>query len=88
MATSGLDGASQTELRHRYQPEMDPEWSESLPYGGKVYLARKKKPDPMYVRVFEVRNLRVSISDVSCKRLMGNIVPHHAPSCPSSHVSI
>ncbi|XP_041375533.1 secretory immunoglobulin A-binding protein EsiB-like [Gigantopelta aegis] len=53
MATSGLEGASQAELRHRYQPELDPEWNPNLPYGGKVYLARKKKSDPMYVRVLE-----------------------------------
>ncbi|VDH93957.1 uncharacterized protein LOC143080534 [Mytilus galloprovincialis] len=36
------------------QPENeDPEWDPSLPYGGKVYLARKKKPDPLYVRIIE-----------------------------------
>lgn len=38
------------------QPENeDPEWDPSLPYGGKVYLARKKKPDPLYVRIIEVQ---------------------------------
>ena len=30
------------------------DWDPNLPYGGKVYLARRKKPDPLWVRVTEV----------------------------------
>ena len=37
----------------RWQPAPG-EWNPNLPYGGKVYLARKKKPDPLWVRVVEV----------------------------------
>jgi len=44
-----------SELRQRLIPENEPEYDSSLPYGGKVYLARKKKADPMYIRVAEVR---------------------------------
>ena len=42
-------------VRRRYTPENDPEWNPDLPYGGKVYLARKMKPDPLHVRLFEVK---------------------------------
>ena len=38
----------------RWSPSQDPDWDESLPYGGKVYLARKKKADPLYIRIAEV----------------------------------
>ena len=37
-----------------YTPPRGDDWDDSLPYGGKVYLARRKKPDPLYVRVIEV----------------------------------
>ena len=30
------------------------DWNPNLPYGGKVYLARKKKPDPWWVTTLEV----------------------------------
>ena len=36
----------------RYQPGDD--WDPSLPYGGKVYLARKRIKDPLWVRIGEV----------------------------------
>lgn len=41
--------------QERYQPKPG-DWDPSLPYGGKVYLARKKKPDPLWVKVLEVSN--------------------------------
>ena len=31
------------------------EWDPDLPYGGKVYLARKLMDDPLWVKVAEVR---------------------------------
>jgi len=31
------------------------DWDPNLPYGGKVYLARRKKPEPLWIRVTEVR---------------------------------
>lgn len=37
----------------RWQPQ-DGDWNPDLPYGGKVYLARKKKPDPWWVLALEV----------------------------------
>ncbi len=55
MATASAADIGGTELRHRYEPEQDPEWNSELPYGGKVYLARKKKADPLYMKVLEVR---------------------------------
>jgi len=30
------------------------DWDPDLPYGGKVYLARRKKPDPWWVTALEV----------------------------------
>ena len=31
-----------------------PSWDPNLPYGGKVYLARRKKPDPWWITALEV----------------------------------
>jgi len=31
------------------------DWDPDLPYGGKVYLARRKKPDPWWITTLEVR---------------------------------
>ncbi|KAJ8303047.1 hypothetical protein KUTeg_019443 [Tegillarca granosa] len=59
-ATEPLLGES--ELRHRWQPQNDPDWDPDLPYGGKVYLARKKKPDPMHVRVAEAVVIILTLS--------------------------
>ncbi|XP_033755139.1 uncharacterized protein LOC117338065 [Pecten maximus] len=52
MATFSRTGAEQ-EIRQRLIPENEPEYDSSLPYGGKVYLARKKKSDPWHIRVAE-----------------------------------
>jgi len=30
------------------------DWDPNLPYGGKVYLARRKKPDPWWITAVEV----------------------------------
>jgi len=57
MASSAA-GMSQTAgLRQRFVPEEDSEWDPSLPYGGKVFLARRKKPDPFHIRAIEVKNI-------------------------------
>ena len=37
---------------HKSQEYKD--WDPDLPYGGKVYLARRRKPDPLWIRVTEV----------------------------------
>lgn len=37
--------------KERYVPT---DWDTNLPYGGKVYLARRKLPDPLWVRITEV----------------------------------
>ena len=55
-----MASSSESELRQRLLPESDAQRDEELsfadlPYSGKVYMARKKKPDPLYVRVLEVR---------------------------------
>lgn len=36
-----------------------PDYDPRLPYGPKVYVARRKKPDPWWVTAIEVRRLRV-----------------------------
>jgi len=36
------------------QQRYDADWDPSLPYGGKVFLARRKKPDPWWFLVLEV----------------------------------
>jgi len=35
------------------------DWDSNLPYGGKVYLARRKKPDPWWITTLEVEGLEV-----------------------------
>ena len=42
------DNKEQEQLKHK-------DWDPNLPYGGKVYLARRKKPEPLWIRVTEVR---------------------------------
>ena len=49
--TTASEGKKKTE-----EPKQK-EWDSNLPYGGKVYLARKKKPDPWWVTTLEVRRL-------------------------------
>lgn len=59
-----MASAADSELRHRLLPESEhDDGSEQgtsladLPYSGKVFMARKKKPDPTYVRVLEVSQI-------------------------------
>ena len=40
----------------RWQPGPSDEWDPNIPYGGKVYLARKKKPQGWLMTIFEVCN--------------------------------
>jgi hypothetical protein len=56
-ASIGTSGVRQRLIPHETE---DPDWDPNLPYGGKVYLARKKKPDPLYVTVIEV-HLKINI---------------------------
>jgi len=53
------EGARQRPRRHlneegRYEPPAGSDWNPDLPYGGKVYLARKKMADPWWVLIIEV----------------------------------
>ena len=54
------EGGSMRQRSHKSKdkkskPERyDADWDPSLPYGGKVYLARRKKPDPWWVLCLEV----------------------------------
>lgn len=57
MAAFSRAGVEQ-EVRQRLIPEHEPEYDSNLPYGGKVYLARKKKPDSWYIVIAEVSKLR------------------------------
>lgn len=51
---SGISNSSEASgLRQRYVPETS-ECDSELPYGGKVFLARKKSRDPTHIRVIEV----------------------------------
>ncbi|KAK6185549.1 hypothetical protein SNE40_007757 [Patella caerulea] len=54
MASSGIGSGVGESVRQRWTPELDPEWDPNLPYGGKVYLARKKKADPFHVKSIEI----------------------------------
>lgn len=54
-------GSENAGIRQRYVPDKDSEWNPSLPYGGKVYLARKKKQDPYYVTAIEVISSRYEL---------------------------
>jgi hypothetical protein len=41
--------------RHKDQGQrFDEDWDPNMPYGGKVYLARMKKPDPWWILCLEV----------------------------------
>jgi len=44
---------SSSKGKPRWNPAWDPDYDPSLPYGGKVFLPRKKKPDPTWVTVTE-----------------------------------
>jgi hypothetical protein len=52
-ADKGRVPTSRNKVRQRYQPPPG-DWDPDIPYGGKVYLPRKKKDDSIYVRVAEV----------------------------------
>ncbi|KAL3859926.1 hypothetical protein ACJMK2_010108 [Sinanodonta woodiana] len=47
------DVGANSGLRQRWIPENDSVWNPDLPYGGKVYLARRKKPDGWFVTTIE-----------------------------------
>ena len=52
-----MAAAADTELRQRLLPEdsrVDGPELQELPYSGKVFMARKKKPDPWWVTICEV----------------------------------
>jgi len=51
------------------------DWDPNLPYGGKVYLARRKKPDPWWITTLEVREFRASIM------MSFNVVPRYYYLC-------
>ncbi|KAK3085399.1 hypothetical protein FSP39_002740 [Pinctada imbricata] len=57
-----MAGVGESELRQRLIPESEPDYDPNLPYGGKVFLARRKKPDPLYVRVIEALVLICTLS--------------------------
>ncbi|XP_014680682.1 PREDICTED: secretory immunoglobulin A-binding protein EsiB-like [Priapulus caudatus] len=40
-------------VRQRYKP-LKEDWDPDLPYGGRVYLARRKKPDALWIQVLQV----------------------------------
>ena len=54
-------GTSERRSERRWQPAPGSDWDPDLPYGGKVYLARKKKPDSLWVRVTEVRTTVITL---------------------------
>lgn len=45
------------EIRRRYVPDQD--FDDNLPYGGKVVLAKKKKPESWFVTSIEVTEFLV-----------------------------
>ena len=44
----------QPKSKNGEEQRYDADWDPSLPYGGKVFLARRKKPDPRWFIVLEV----------------------------------
>lgn len=49
-----LLGAAEQTVRKRNISEKKKHWTENIPEYAKVYLARRKKPDPAYVKIIEV----------------------------------
>ena len=45
---------AQPKRRSIWKPSPEDDWDPNVPYGGKVYLARKLKEDPMWIKVGEV----------------------------------
>lgn len=48
-----LLGAAEQTVRKRNISEKKKHWTENIPEYAKVYLARRKKPDPAYVKIIE-----------------------------------
>ena len=48
---------AEEEIRRRLL-DVAPEPNESLPYNGRVRLARRKKADPWYIKAAEVENIQ------------------------------
>jgi hypothetical protein len=82
---------SETEMqeegpRRRYKAPWSPdgpEYDPLLPYGPKVYLARKKKPDPWWIVALEVKATSVyihmyTVITKSIKVSMGKVRKHVA----------
>ena len=59
----------------RYEPT---DWDDSLPYGGKVYLARKKKPDSWFCIAIQVlchANVEIMLYiDIEMYNVTGNML--------------
>ncbi|WAR12160.1 ESIB-like protein [Mya arenaria] len=62
MATASVGMAQSGGVRQRFVEDADPDWDPTLPYGGKVFLARKKKSDPLHIRAVEGFALCVTIT--------------------------
>ena len=56
----------------QFEPSPESGWNPDLPYGGKVYLARKKKPDPWWVTALEV--------SASCGNVESDLLTVHVAS--------
>jgi len=46
--------AGKNRTEHKQDVRRGSDWDPNLPYGGKVYLARRKKPDPWWITILEV----------------------------------
>jgi len=46
--------AGKNKDQHKPDARRSSDWDPNLPYGGKVYLARRKKPDPWWITTLEV----------------------------------
>lgn len=57
--TGGVRQRVKKEDVKRYEPD---DWDPSLPYGGKVYLARRKKPDSWLCILIQVTCILLFIS--------------------------
>ena len=57
-----LPSEDTTQKKNVWKHKSGQEWDPDLPYGGKVYLARKLLEDPLWVKIAEVRTYQAAVA--------------------------
>ena len=67
-----LLGATEETVRKRNVSEKKKHWSENIPEYARVYLARRKKSDPIHIKAIEVflNSVTLLLTDICCILLM------------------